>query len=167
MALSEAEIRQLRAALSVAADQSRADAPAREARRAAWEEVAEIRRHFPSGPRRLWLCEGDAMQYVNRSAKTLQRWRWMGIVKTKRWQGGFVYEQYSLKAARIYMERRRRASQIDGTTIVAGPGRPKDLSAREEIVNLLVADSSMSNREIARRVGVSHTLVSSVRREWQ
>ncbi|WP_143541219.1 AsnC family protein [Rhodococcus sp. D-1] len=91
----------------------------------------------------------------------------MGIVKTKRLQGGLVYEQYSLKAARTYMERRRRASQIDGTTIVAGPGRPKDLSAREEIVNLLVADSSMSNREIARRVGVSHTLVSSVRREWQ
>lgn len=88
-------------------------------------------------------------------------------MKTGRRRGERLFDQYSLASARVYMDRRRRASQIDGTVIVAGPGRPKDLSAREQIVNLLVADSSMSNREIARRVGVSHTLVSSVRREWQ
>ncbi|MCD2134540.1 winged helix-turn-helix transcriptional regulator [Rhodococcus qingshengii] len=172
MALSEAEIRQHQADAAAAAAQARGDAAARAERLAAaaatrkvMAEVAEIRRRYP--PHVHWLDVWDATRYVNRSAKTLHRWVRLGIVKTGRRRGELLFDQYSLAAARIYMDGRRRASQIDGTTIVAGPGRPKDLSAREEIVNLLVADSSMSNREIARRVGVSHTLVSSVRREWQ
>lgn len=161
MALTEAEIRALRAEADAAAAKARAAAPARKMR----AEVAAIRQRYPAGSH--WIEELTAAQDINRSVKTLQRWRRLGIVTTGRRRGDLVYDWFSLKAARIYMDGRQRATQIDGTVIVAGPGRPKDSTAREDIVNLLVADASMSNREIARRVGVSHTLVSSVRREWQ
>lgn len=172
MALTEAEIQALLAANAAVSAKHKADAPARAARLAAASasmkarnQVESIRRQYPSHahPMDVW----DATRYVNRSVKTLQRWARMGIVKTMRVQGELRYDMYWLKAARVYMEGRQRASRIDGSATIAGPGRPKDSTAREEIVNLLVVDASMSNRAIARRVGVSHTLVSSVRREWQ
>ncbi|MBT2266427.1 helix-turn-helix domain-containing protein [Rhodococcus erythropolis] len=75
----------------------------------------------------VWLDVWDATRYVNRSTKTLHRWRKEGLVKVGRGGGRWYFDKDSLRAARMLCERKQMGSQLQFRNRrgfeLAGPGR--------------------------------------------
>lgn len=72
-----------------------------------------------------WLSEPDALEYVGRSFRTMQRWRAYGLVPIKRVDGQRYYSRDGLAAARDLLEAAHLETQIhnSGNGNERGPGR--------------------------------------------
>ena len=75
----------------------------------------------------VWLDVWDACRYVNRSPKTLQRWRLAGLVRVGRRGDQLFYDKQSLMSVRRRLDERQVQSQVQFRNRrrceLAGPGR--------------------------------------------
>lgn len=166
MVLSDAEVQQLRALQEA---RRATDKVITEAYRRARESGDQSRVRKLDQDRRKWDDELTAAAFVRRSPATLRRWKRKGLVRVRIQRGRrglgiadeWFYNRLDIRAALHVVHGRKHATRVAGT------GRPRNEGAREAIVRLLERDFSVSNRALARQVGVSHTFVASVRAEWQ
>lgn len=170
--LTQAEIDRIRAADAAWVERSAVSRPEREKRHANSRRAAEVARKLirvtaetdPGKANKYrhwaesWLAEDEAAEWISRSPRTLRQWATDGWVRRTR--------QRKYSRLDLYVARSIVAANYRNRKSVAGPGRPQKDVEREQVAALLAEDSSVSDREVARRLGVSHAFVGVVRREW-
>ena len=66
-----------------------------------------------------WLTEHEAQHYIGRTARTLYRWRKLGIVRARK----LPNRQWQYAQSTLVLARKNATERYQARPIVAGPGR--------------------------------------------